>query len=123
MSRLRLVNPTERAVEVSVVGADDDGGAPPNRGAARITVPARAALTLDAAELEAGLVSRGYMRALESGEYPWINETYSGYWARHPLGDGRGKWRLSVSAGPGVLVQSLLESPTGHLTNLSSGGF
>ncbi|MYH13836.1 MAG: leucine-rich repeat protein [Gammaproteobacteria bacterium] len=121
LSRLRLVNPTRRAVEVSVVGADDYGGAPPNRGAAWITVPAGAALTLDAAELEAGLVSGGYMRALESGENPWIDETYSGYWARHPLGDGSGKWRLSVSAEQGVLVQSLLESPTGHLTNLSSG--
>ncbi|MCY3793286.1 MAG: leucine-rich repeat protein [Gammaproteobacteria bacterium] len=122
VSRLRLVNPARRAAEVWVVGADDDGGAPPNRGAASITVPPGAALTLDAAELEAGLVSRGYMRALESGDNPWIDETYSGYWARHPLGDGRGKWRLSVSAGPGVLVQSLLESPTGHLTNLSSDG-
>ena len=122
VSRLRLVNPATQDVAVSVVGADDHGGAPPNRGAAWITVPARAALTLDAAELEAGLVSEDYMQSLESGENPWINETYSGYWDRHPLGDGRGKWRLSVSAGPGVLVQSLLESPTGHLTNLSSHG-
>ncbi len=52
---------------------------------------------------------------------------------RWPLGDGVGKWRLSVDASqsvrrqhlvpvdaPGVLVQSLLKSPTGHLTNLSS---
>ena len=62
------------------------------------------------------------MNVLERGENEWIDETYHGYWARHPLGDGRGKWRLSVSAGAGVLVQSLLESPTGHLTNLSSDG-
>ncbi|MYH15571.1 MAG: hypothetical protein F4149_10405 [Gammaproteobacteria bacterium] len=35
-------------------------------------------------------------------------------------GPGAGKWRLSAVGEPGVLVQSLLESPTGHLTNLSA---
>ncbi len=122
VSRLRLVNPTPRTVQVSVVGADDMGGAPPNRGAASITVPARSALTLDSAELEAGLVSPSFMRDLELGENEWLNEHYIGYWRRHPLGDGRGKWRLSVTADSGILVQSLLESPTGHLTNLSADG-
>ena len=36
------------------------------------------------------------------------------------LGDGFGKWRLVVSADESVQVMSLLQSPTGHLTNLSS---
>ena len=37
----------------------------------------------------------------------------------HGLGDGRGKWRLRVRGFP-WFAMSLLESPTGHLTNLST---
>ena len=36
------------------------------------------------------------------------------------FGDGAGMWRLSVSAGVPIRVMSLLESPAGHLSNLSS---
>ena len=36
------------------------------------------------------------------------------------LGDGTGKWRLDVYA-PGQRVMSLLQSPTGHLANISTG--
>ena len=36
------------------------------------------------------------------------------------LGVGKGKWQLFVSADQPLLVLSLLESPTGHLTNLSA---
>ena len=40
------------------------------------------------------------------------------------LGDGTGKWELRVvvegEAAGDVMVMSLLESPTGHLTNLST---
>ena len=36
------------------------------------------------------------------------------------LGDGSGKWRLFVDAGRPIGVMSLMESPTGHLTNLST---
>ena len=72
--------------------------------AAYVDVPARGAVTLTAEELEAGVP----------------DPVFEGYWVRRPLGDGRGKWRLSVVAEPEVLVQSLLESPTGHLTNVSS---
>ena len=36
------------------------------------------------------------------------------------LGDGAGKWRLKVSADAPIEVMSLLASPTGHLTNLST---
>ena len=113
VSRLRLVNPTPRDVRLSVVGTDDAGGAPPQRGATWVLVPAGQALTLDAGELEAG-VSNYQDRP--------VDDALWGFWARWPLGDGTGKWRLSVVGEPGVLVQSLLESPTGHLTNLSSDG-
>ena len=37
----------------------------------------------------------------------------------HGLGDGRGKWRLRVRGFP-WFAMSLLENPTGHLTNLST---
>ena len=36
------------------------------------------------------------------------------------LGDGAGKWRLVVTSVPPIQVMSLLASPTGHLTNLST---
>ena len=35
------------------------------------------------------------------------------------FGDGAGKWRLTVSADQPLHVMSLMQSPTGHLTNLS----
>ena len=37
------------------------------------------------------------------------------------FGDGSGKWQLSVSADRPIQVMSLLQSPTGHLANLSRG--
>ena len=112
VSVLRIANPHSHDVEVSVIGTDDAGGAPPGEGFASVAVPAGGAVELDAAALEAGVLVKNEQHG------PLFD-----YWERRPLGDGAGKWRLSVSAGPGVLVQSLLESPTGHLTNLSSGGF
>ena len=36
------------------------------------------------------------------------------------LGDGTGKWQLILTASAPVIVASLLESPTGHLSNLSA---
>ena len=36
------------------------------------------------------------------------------------LGDGVGKWRLRVTSSAPLWVMNLLESPSGHLTNLSS---
>ena len=37
-------------------------------------------------------------------------------------GDGAGKWRLFITAGQSVVGVSLLESASGHLTNLSTMG-
>ena len=36
------------------------------------------------------------------------------------FGDGEGKWRLTVASDQPIQVMGLLESPTGHLTNLST---
>ena len=38
------------------------------------------------------------------------------------LGLGTGKWRLTVQSDQPIAVMSLLETPTGHLTNLSTTG-
>ena len=60
-------------------------------------VPAGASRTIEASDLEAG--APGLAGA---------------------LGDGDGKWRLAVTSEQPVIVMSLLSSPTGHLTNLST---
>ena len=101
-SRLRLVNPARDPVVVAVHGTDDRGWSADV--SARVEVPPMGSLTLSSAELEAGLP----------------HAIFEGHWERLPLGDGRGKWRLAVYAEGPVRVMGLLESPTGHLTNLSS---
>ena len=89
VSELRLINPTGSSARATVRGVDDTGASPGD--AVRLTVAARTARTVTAADLEAD-----------------------------GLGDGAGKWRLSVESPPEVQVMSLLRSPGGHLTNLST---
>ena len=95
-SLLRLINDGGEAANVVIAGVDD--AAQPG-GEARVTVPAGEAVTLSAVELENGT------ERLEGA-----------------LGDGSGKWRLTVTADRPIGVMSLMESPTGHLSNLSSAG-
>ena len=94
-SMLRLVNPGAVDEPVSVWGVDDSGT---GRLATGISAPAGGALTVDAAELE--------------------RPSTGGIW--RGLGRGKGKWRLDVHARWPVEAASLLESPTGHLANLSA---
>ena len=94
VSKLRLVNNNERATRVAISGIDDAGQ---SSGAIALRVPARQALYLTSAELEAG-----------------------GARLEGSLGDGAGKWRLRVTADAPLAVMSLLESPTGHLSNVST---
>ena len=94
VSRLRLVNPGARPAHVSVGGIDDAGNA--SADVVRIEVPAGTARTLTAADLETGEGVRG------------------------SLGNGSGKWRLTVDSERTIVVMCLLASPTGHLTNLST---
>ena len=75
---------------------DDAGRA---GGTVRVSVPAGEALWLSAAELE----SRG---ARFAGS----------------LGDGEGKWRLTVSSDAPLTVMSLVEDEDGALGNLSTPG-
>ncbi len=93
VSKLRVVNLEASETEVEIVGIDRSAA---ESGPVRIAIPALGARVVTAAELEMGDDLEGR------------------------LGDGAGKWRLEVRAGGNVLVMSLLETPTGHLANLSS---
>ena len=84
MSMLRIVNPDDDEVSVTIEGTDDRGGR--SVGTFTLSVPGFGARQVDAPELEA---SR--------------------------LGDGDGKWRLTVIADHPVMVMNLLRSPSGHL--------
>ena len=95
-SSLRLVNPGGEDAQVVIAGLDDRGRPPPN-GDVRLTLPAGEARTIRAQEMEEG--GAGF-----NGRF----------------GDGNGKWQLAVSADRPIQVMSLLQSPTGNLTNLST---
>ena len=95
-SALRIVNLGSGPAHVSVSGVDDSGN---SRGeVVRLSVPSDSALVLSATQRETG----------DSG-------------LRGTVGDGRGKWRLMVDSEQPLHVMNLLASPTGHLTNLSTG--
>ncbi|MCY4430171.1 MAG: hypothetical protein OXC11_07220 [Rhodospirillales bacterium] len=94
-SRLRLINRDNEDAQVSIVGVDDQGGMPATQ--VQISVPARSARTVTAQRLENG-----------------------GEGMRGALGNGAGKWQLTVTSDRPILVMNLLASPTGHLTNLST---
>ena len=94
VSRLRLINPGAESAEVRIEGIDDEGASP--GGAVVLSLGAGESRTVSA-------------QALESGQ------GVSG-----ALGTGEGKWRLVVNADRPIEVMSLLSSPTGHLTNLST---
>ena len=96
VSKLRLINDGERAASATITGIDDHGNA---SGPVAVTVPAGSALTFTASELEAGEDDR-----VAGG-----------------LGNPAGRWRLRVRSDEAIAVMSLLETPTGHLTNVSTG--
>ena len=96
ISRLRLVNPTGDPVRVTVSGRDD-AGRPPSGSPVHLTLAPGEARSVTARELESG-----------------------GSGLRGRLGDGAGKWQLFVSSDASIEVASLLESPAGHLANLSA---
>ena len=94
VSRLRIVNSGGARAEVSIAGVDDAGASPGT--AVTFGIPAGRTATLTASDLERGTGLAG------------------------ALGAGAGKWRLAVASDRPVMVMSLLASPTGHLSNLST---
>ena len=92
-SYLRLINPGSADARITI-DAHDDAGTP--RGPVSLDLPAGQARHLTVGELETG------------------GDGFDGR-----LGTGSGKWRLTVAATQPVQVMSLLQTPSGHLTNLS----
>lgn len=96
-SRLRLINPGNDDARITITGRDDAGGSPGS--GVRLTLAAGAARWLTAEQLEQG------------------GADFDGH-----IGDGAGKWRLTVSADRPIRVMSLLQGPAGNLANLSGPG-
>ena len=94
VSKLRIVNMGDEEATAKIRGIDDRGADSADWASA--TIPAGGARTITADELERGV---GVERR---------------------IGQGSGKWRLVVAADQPIKVMSLLESPTGNLTNLST---
>ena len=94
MSRLRLINAGVEDAEVTITGLDDAGR---SGDVVRTSVVAGGVTSFTSAELESG--AEGLQGA---------------------LGSGTGKWRLVIDSNRPITVVNLLESPTGHLTNLST---
>ena len=95
-SWLRVINRASRRVTVTVRGRDDAGRWAP-RGAVRFSLGAGASRMVSAQQLESGV-----------GD------------VTGRLGDGAGRWRLMVSSGGAIEVMSLMQSPAGHLSNVSA---
>ena len=94
VSSLRLINPGDDVVQVTITGTDDRGMTP-GEGVA-LEIPAGVSRTFTSRELETGAAFEG------------------------SLGEGTGKWQLSVQADGPVTVVNLLASPTGEMSNLSA---
>ncbi len=93
VSRLRLVNEGDTLANIEISGLDDAGNP---GGVVRLSLAGGSSRTITAQELESG-------QGLDGA-----------------LGNGRGKWRLAIASNAPLAVANLLESPTGHLTNLST---
>lgn len=95
VSLLRIVNPGKLEAKARIIGVDDRGKVSP---AVFVQIQPGGATVVSAQELE-------------SGTGPQL----TGH-----LGDGTGKWQLFVSSSNDLQVISLMKSPTGHITNLST---
>ena len=93
---LRLINPSTTEADITIRGVDGTGATPV--GEVRLTLGAGASREVTVAELEEGTGS-GLVGA---------------------LGDGTGRWHLSIGANRRIRVMSLLSGPGGRLANLST---
>ena len=93
---LRLINTGSASAEVAISGVDALGQS--LGGGVAVTLPAGVSRTFAAKELQTG----------------------AGAGLRGSLGDGNGDWRLTVESAHPISVMSLLSSPSGHLSNLST---
>ena len=93
------MNPGTRDAEITIAGRDDQGRAA-GGGEVSLNLLAGASRFITSQDLESG-----------------------GSGLRGSFGDGHGKWQLFISASQPIRVLSLMTSPTGHLTNLSTSPF
>ena len=121
VSLLRLINPGAEDVEVTITGIDDAGTASAGEGgeagAVRLTLPPGGARTVSSAALESAQ-DRDLADADSGNSDDGDASALTG-----ELGPGTGKWQLLVTSEQPVVAMSLLMSPTGHLTNLSTAPF
>lgn len=96
VSSLRIVNDSNQMAAVTISGSDDNGDEGSD---VTFNLSGGNSRVLTASDLENGNAAKGLVGA---------------------LGDGTGKWRLRVSSNVEVQVQSILETPNGFITNLSS---
>ena len=96
-SWLRLINPGASSASIVISGLDARGNAAPE-GDVSLTLRAGSAREITSQQLENGA---------------------SGLSGR--LGQGTGKWQLSVSSDSPIQAMGLMETRSGHLTNLSRG--
>lgn len=97
-SWLRLVNPGSEDANVTISGIDD-AGVPAPGGVVELTLASREARSVTS-------------QALESGA-----SDLTGSFGEKEVG---GKWQLTVASDQPLMVMSLLDTPTGHLSNLSA---
>ncbi len=97
-SSLRIVNDASQQGSVTISGIDDTGNPAPG-GSVTFNITAGAGMLVTAQDLEQGNAELGLVGA---------------------LGNGAGKWRLQVTSDVDLQVQSLLDTQTGFLTNLSA---
>ena len=96
-SELRLINPNESRVDITITAHDDQGD--PAADTVSLSLPAGAARRLNSHQLERG--GGGFDGRFGS--------------------DGYGRWQVFVSATRPIWVMNLMRSPnTGYMTNLSS---
>jgi len=94
---LRIINTTNQMRTVAIAGIDDNGNPAPG-GNILFDLGPNASKQMNAGDLENGNAGKGLAGA---------------------LGDGTGRWRLTVSSLGGLQVMSLVRTPDGFLTNLS----
>jgi hypothetical protein len=96
-SFLRFINRSAQAVDVELLGIDDDGQ-PASLGDVTFTLGANRALQVTSQDLESGNPGKGL-----SGSF----------------GAGIGKWQIKVNSSAPIDAMSLIRTPDGFVTNLS----
>ncbi len=95
-SSLRIINTADSSATITIEATDDDGATAPN-GDVSFTLGANAAREISVDDLENGASD--------------LNGS---------LGDGNGRWRMTVSSTQTLEVMSFVETADGFLTNLSN---